>query len=118
MIKVRKTSNVVSIGGAKGKTVSGASGSTAAPSPFSISPANPLKAITERQTKMNEWQRLAILQRALEPYAREARGQLPSNLQKIEKKVRRKMLEEGFTTESANEAGDEVVTALLGKKPA
>lgn len=118
MTIIRKTSNVVSLGKAGGKSVSGTKQSTTTSSPFALKPTDPLKALTERKSSLTELQKLAILQRALEPYANEARGHLPANLQKIDRKVRTKMIKDGFATEEANEAGDEVVTALMGKRNA
>ena len=110
---VRRTSKVISLGKASSKGVSGVGSERGVPSPFAISAPDPLKALTERKSTLGEKERLAILQRALEPYADEARRHLPPGMQKIEKKVRHKMLKEGFPKEVANEAGDETVAALL-----
>ena len=116
MVTIRRTSKVVPFEKTSGKGVSGAGSAKGAPSPFAISAPDPLKAITERQSKLGEKSRLAVLQRAFEPYAEEARRHLPPGMQKIEKKVRYKMIKEGFPKEIANEAGDEAVTALLDTK--
>lgn len=113
MVTIRKISKGVSFEKTSGKGVAGASSKGSAPSPFAISAPDPLKALTERKSTLGEKERLAILQRALEPYAEEARRHLPPGMQKIEKKVRHKMIKEGFPKEVANEAGDETVTALL-----
>lgn len=116
MTTVRKTSNVVSLGKAGGsKSVSPAKSSTTA-SPFAIKPPDPLKSLTDRKSSLSELQKLAILQRALEPYAQDARSHLPPHLQTIDKKVRTKMIKDGFSKEVATEAGDEIVTAILGKQ--
>ncbi len=116
MTTIRKTSNVISIRkGSAAKSVSQTQSSTTA-SPFAIKPPDPLKSITERKSSLSELQKLAILQRALEPYAHEARRHLPTRLQKIDIKVRTKMIRDGFSEEVATEAGDEAVTAILGKQ--
>lgn len=114
MTAIRKTSNWTSLGRASGKTVSGASSATEAPSPFALKPPDLLKSITERKSRsLSEWERLALLQRALGSFAEEARKKLPSEVRTVEEKVRKKMIQEGFTKEIASEAGDETVTALL-----
>lgn len=114
MTLIRKTSNVVSLGKASRKTVSGTSSATQAPSPFAISPPDPLKSITERKSRsLSEWERLALLQRALGSFAEEARKKLPSEVRSVEEKVRKKMIQEGFAKEVASEAGDETVSAIL-----
>ena len=114
MTNIRKISNVVSLG--KGKSVSGPRSSTSTTSPFAMKAPDGLKALTERKSQLNELQRLAILQRALEPYAARARKHLPSDVQKIEKKVRSRMIKEGFSEEIATEAGDEAVSTILISK--
>lgn len=114
MTSIRKTSNVISLGKASGKTVSGGSSATQAPSPFAIKPPDTLKSITERRSRvLSEWERLALLQQALGSFAEEARKKLPREVRAVEEKVRKKMIQEGFSKEVATEAGDETVTALL-----
>ena len=114
MINVRKTSNVVSIGRAEGKSsTTAADQNTQVTSPFAARPAESLKGITERKSKLTEDQRLAILQRALQPFASEARSHLPTDLSSVEKEVRKKMLKEGFSEVVANEAGEEAVSVSL-----
>lgn len=116
MINIRRTSKVIpfektSRSGGVSKT-----SSQTTSSPFAIKPANPLKALTERKSRLTEEQKLAILQRALEPYAKEARSHLPDTVQKVRERVRRKMLEKGFPKEVAEEADDETVSAILDTK--
>ncbi len=113
MVHIRKTSNVIDIKRTGSK--SSESETVQQPiSPFASGPVNPLKSITERKSRgLTEEQRLALLQNALRPFATEARSHLPSDLSEFEKKMHKKMLEEGFPEVVANEAGDEVVDALL-----
>lgn len=117
MVKIRSTSNVVRLGRKEGtKSSSAASSSSVSDtaSPFAAKPVDVLKAITERKSRpLTEEQKLALLQNALKPFASEARGHLPQNLTRVEKKVRKRMIEEGFSDVLASEAGDETVSALL-----
>lgn len=120
MIQIRKPSGIIPKRTLekikKGETVSSETGSEAASSPFAARPADALKAITERKSRgLTEEQRLALLQKALEPFANEARSHLPTPIGQLERKVRKRMLEEGFGKEVASEAGDETVTVLLDK---
>lgn len=115
MDRIRKTSNVVSLGK---KEKAGGSEKTSpvseTASPFAANPLETLKAITGRQSRpMTEEEKLRLLQNALKDFAAEARKHLPKNLGDMEKKVRSKMLAEGFSEEVAAEAGDETVTAIL-----
>ncbi|MDO8526547.1 MAG: hypothetical protein Q7T03_02545 [Deltaproteobacteria bacterium] len=112
---IRKTSNVVSLGKAgSSKSTSSADQNTAAHSPFAANPTQSLKHLTDRKSKpRTEEQRLALLQNALKSFATEARSHLPVNLGKMEQKVRKKMIDEGFSEVVANEAGDEAVDVLL-----
>jgi len=116
MSRIRKTSSIVSLGRGRTKSVAGPRPSSTTTSPFSIKPPDPLKSITQRQSQLSELQRLAILQNALEPFAGEARKHLPKNIQSIEKKVRKRMIQKGFSKEVVSEAGDETVSVLLNKR--
>lgn len=118
MVKIRSTSNVVSMNRKEGaKSSSGSSSVSSTASPFAAKPVDVLKSITERKSRpLSEEQKLALLQNALKPFANEARSHLPASLGNVEKKVRKKMIEEGFSSEIAAEAGDETVTALLETK--
>lgn len=119
MIKIRQTSNVVTLGKKEGAKSSTASKTPSAEtlSPFAAHPAEALKSLTERKSRpLTEEQKLALLQGALKPFALEARHHLPQALTKVERRVRKKMIEEGFSTEIASEAGDEAVSALLTSK--
>lgn len=117
-MQIKRTSRFTAVDKPSAKSVSQTEKSSGpAVHPFAIRPPDALKAITERKSRrLKEWQKLAILQRALEPYAAEAREHLPGDLRQIEEKVRQKMLEEGFQEEIASEAGDETVTAILDSK--
>ena len=115
MMQIKKTSRFTAVDKPSRKSVSkteNPSGQTS--HPFAIKPPDALKAITERKSRqLKEWQKLAILQRALEPYASEAKERLPDDLRQVEEKVRQRMLQEGFKEEIAAEAGDETVSAIL-----
>jgi hypothetical protein len=114
MISIRKTSNVVSIGRTSSKSgASSADQNTQITSPFAARPAESLKGITERKSRLNEEQKLAILQNALLPFANEARSHLPPDLSMLEKKVREQMTKEGLPKEFVAEAGDEAVSVSL-----
>lgn len=117
MIQVKKTSRFVSVDKPSRQSISKTEKSAGqAAHPFAIKPPDALKAITERKSRqLKEWQKLAILQRALEPYASEAKEHLPKGLRLVEEKVRQRMLEEGFKEEIAAEAGDETVSAILNQ---
>lgn len=116
MVQIKKTSNVITLRRTSGKTA-GVASSTQAPSPFALKPPDPLKSIVERRSRtLSEWERLALLQRALGPFAEEARKHLPKEVRTIEKKVRKKMIQEGFAEAVAAEAGDETVTAILSTR--
>lgn len=114
-MQIKKTSRFTAVDRPARKSASKIQGSSEQThSPFAINPPDALKVITERKSRqLKEWQRLAILQRALEPYASEAKGHLPQDLRQVEEKVRQRMLEEGFKEEIATEAGDETVSAIL-----
>lgn len=118
MVKIRSTSNVVSMNRKEGaKSSSGSSSVSNTASPFAAKPVDVLRSITERKSRpLSEEQKLAMLQNALKPFASEARSHLPQSLGNVEKKVRKKMIEEGFSDVMANEAGDETVAALLHTK--
>ena len=118
MTHIRKTSNVVTLGRAGSKSSAGSSSAAKEPvSPFASGPVNPLRDITERKSRgLTEEQRLALLQNALKPFAAEARQHLPKDVSDIETKVRRTILEEGFSEAVANEAGDEAAGALLSHR--
>lgn len=119
MEKIRRSSNVILLG-RKGKTESASSSPTviSTSSPFDAKPLNPLKAITERKSRfLSEGERLRLLQQALEKFAAEARRHLPERLKRMEGKVRTRMIQEGFSSEVAREAGDETVSLLLEKNP-
>src|SRR3990167_7634394 len=115
MIRIRSTSNVVTLGkkeGAKSSSKTSSAGETL--SPFAAHPADALKSLTDRKSRpLTEEKKLALLQGAFKTFSLEARSHLPSPIRKVEKKVRKKMIEEGFSTEVASEAGDEAVSALL-----
>lgn len=114
MTNIRKTSNVVSIG--KGRPASGVTKeeSSQVSSPFAVNPAQTLKSLTERRSReLSEEQRLSLLQRALHDFSEEASRHLPDAIGKIKRRVRNKMLAEGFADVIANEAGEEAVDVLL-----
>ncbi|MBI4125091.1 MAG: hypothetical protein HY609_04265 [Deltaproteobacteria bacterium] len=115
MMQIKKTSRFAAVDKPSRKSIAKTDESSGqAASPFAIKPPDALRAITERKSRqLKEWQKLAILQRALEPYASEAKEHLPPDLRQVEEKVRQRMLEEGFKEEIAAEAGDETVSAIL-----
>lgn len=117
MINVRKTSNILPFDKVSSSSETSADKNTSVTSPFAAKPAQSLKSLTERKSRpLTEEQRLALLQRALQPFANEARSHLPVDVSSVEKKVRKKMLEEGFSEVIATEAGEETVDALLGNR--
>lgn len=120
MIQIRRTSNVITLGkkeGAKSSSTSKTSSAGEPLSPFAAHPADALKSLTDRKSRpQTEEQKLALLQGAFKTFALEARSHLPSPLRRVEKKVRKKMIEEGFSDVVASEAGDEAVSALLSSK--
>ena len=118
MVNIRKTSHVVSLGKAESSSSSTpADRNTEPTSPFAARPTESLKNITDRKSRpLTEEQKLAMLQRALQPFSSEARSHLPADLSDVEKKVRKKMMDEGFSEVIANEAGEEAVSVTIGTK--
>lgn len=117
MIHLRKISKVTSHTKTEGpSSVKGRRGSSPLVSPFAIKPPDSLKGITERKTQLSEIQRLAILQRALQPYAKEAEKKLSPELLKMKEEVRKEMITKGFPQEVAGEAADEAVSVILETK--
>lgn len=113
MVEIRKTTNILPFGRASSKEVSPSGAVSETSSPFATKPTETLKGILERKSSLLEDAKLAILRKALQPFATEASSHLPQDLSSIEKKVRRKMLEEGFSEVVAEEAGEEAVSVSL-----
>lgn len=118
MIQIRKTPKTTSADRTtKAGESSGTEESGAPVSPFAIKPPDPLRSLTERKSRpLTEEQKLALLQRALGPFAEEAKRHLPPALRKADEDTRKEMIRKGFSKERAHEAGEEIVAAILGQK--
>lgn len=124
MVDIKKTSSVLGRGHLReikktSHSQSQSTSSSAETSPFAANPVDSLRSLTDRKSRpLTEDQWLILLQKAFQPFATEARGRLPSNIKRVEQKIRKKMLEEGFSEVVATEAGDEAVTVILEKRSA